>query len=258
MLGGLPGDGQGLELSQLRDLLVGVVDPLGQHADLIVDRLPDRLEAHRGELVRTGTVMPGAAEALASIQKAPDLIPTVVTGNLRASAEIKLAALSLIQYVDIPLGGHASDSAHRPDLVGIAQPRAAARYGIRFDATSTVIIGDSRQDVITGLERGAKIIGVASGTTSAQQLSEAGAHYVLPDLRDPEGLLSRIRAHTNELPRVPASSPTGKIEHPALTARAASANSGWRHYGVIRRSRWISVKTATLARSAQGSNGLLM
>lgn len=167
-------------------------------ADLIVARLPNRLEAHREELVLRGTVMPGAAEALAAVHQAPDLIPTVVTGNLRASAEIKLSALSLIQYVDMPLGGYASDSAHRPDLVGVAQSRAAARHGIQFDAATTVIIGDSRQDVVTGLEGGAKIIGVASGTTSAQQLSEAGAHYVLPDLRDPEGLLSLIRALTNE------------------------------------------------------------
>ncbi|MFI1226235.1 MULTISPECIES: HAD family hydrolase [unclassified Streptomyces] len=198
----LPARGTGVTMPlAVRELLTANAVPeteVERFADLIVDRLPDRLEAHREELVRHGTVMPGAVEALAAVHQAPDLIPTVVTGNLRASAEIKLAALSLIQYVDIPLGGYASDSAHRPDLVGIAQSRAAARHGIRFDAASTVIIGDSRQDVITGLEGGAKIIGVASGTTSAQQLSEAGAHYVLPDLRDPEGLLSRIRALTNE------------------------------------------------------------
>ncbi|MFJ8762119.1 HAD family hydrolase [Streptomyces cyaneofuscatus] len=167
-------------------------------AGLIVDRLPDLLESHREDLVRHGEVMPGAAEALAAVRRSPDLIPTVVTGNLRRNAEIKLSALSLIPHVDMPLGGYASDSAHRPDLVGVAQSRAAARHGIQFDAATTVIIGDSRQDVVTGLEGGAKVIGVASGTTSAQQLSEAGAHYVLPDLRDPEGLLSRIRALTNE------------------------------------------------------------
>ncbi|MBK5992497.1 haloacid dehalogenase-like hydrolase [Streptomyces sp. MBT58] len=167
-------------------------------ADLIVDRLPDRLDTHREDLVRHGTVMPGAVEALAAVHQAPDLTPSVVTGNLRASAEIKLVALSLIQYVDIPLGGYASDSAHRPDLVGIAQSRTAARHGIQFNAATTVIIGDSRQDVVTGLEGGAKVIGVASGTTSAQQLFEAGAPCVLSDLRDPEGLLSRIRALTSE------------------------------------------------------------
>ncbi|MFJ7412820.1 HAD family hydrolase [Streptomyces sp. NPDC098077] len=198
----LPARGTGVTMPlAVRELLTanGVPETeVERFADLIVDRLPDRLETHREDLVRHGTVMPGAVEALAAVDQAPDLIPTVVTGNLRASAEIKLAALSLIQYVDIPLGGYASDSAHRPDLVGIAQSRAAARHGIQFNAATTIIIGDSRQDVVTGLEGGAKVIGVASGTTSAQQLSEAGAHCVLPDLRDPEGLLSRIRALTNE------------------------------------------------------------
>ncbi|MGN2364107.1 HAD family hydrolase [Streptomyces luridiscabiei] len=198
----LPARGTGVTMPlAVRELLTANDVPeteVERFADLIVDRLPDRLDTHREDLVRHGTVMPGAVEALAAVHQAPDLTPSVVTGNLRASAEIKLAALSLIQYVDIPLGGYASDSAHRPDLVGIAQSRTAARHGIQFNAATTVIIGDSRQDVVTGLEGGAKVIGVASGTTSAQQLFEAGAHCVLSDLRDPEGLLSRIRALTSE------------------------------------------------------------
>lgn len=198
----LPARGTGVTMPlAVRELLTANAVPeseVERCGDLIVDRLPDRLEAHRGELLRTGTVMPGAAEALAAVHQAPDLIPTVVTGNLRRSAEVKLSAMSLIQYLDMPLGGYASDSAHRPDLVGIAQSRAAARHGIRFNAATTVIIGDSLQDVVTGLEGGAKVIGVASGTTSAHALADAGAHYVLPDLREPECLLSRIRALTNE------------------------------------------------------------
>ncbi|MEU5136935.1 haloacid dehalogenase-like hydrolase [Streptomyces californicus] len=167
-------------------------------ADLIVDRLPDLLEAHRADLVRHGEVMPGAAEALAAVRRAPDLIPTVVTGNLRRNAEIKLSAMSLIEHVDVPLGGYASDSAHRPNLVGIAQFRAAEAHGSPFGSSNTVIIGDSLQDVVTGLEGGAKVIGVASGTTSARQLADAGAHLVIPDLRDSESLLSLIRSLSSQ------------------------------------------------------------
>ncbi|MFJ5851174.1 HAD family hydrolase [Streptomyces sp. NPDC092903] len=193
----LPARGTGVTMPvAVRELLTinGIPETETEHlADLIVGRLPDRRESHREELVRRGMVMPGAIEALTAVHRAPDLIPTVVTGNLRASAEIKLSAMSLTQYVDVSIGGYASDSAHRPDLVGIAQSRAAGRHGIQFDRANTVIIGDSRQDVVTGLEGGARVIGVASGTTSTQQLAEAGAHDVMPDLHDVEGLLSRIR-----------------------------------------------------------------
>ncbi|MER8197605.1 haloacid dehalogenase-like hydrolase [Streptomyces microflavus] len=198
----LPARGTGVTMPiAVRELLTANAVPeteVERLASLIVDRLPDRLKAHWEELVRHGKVMPGAIGALAAVHQAPDLIPTVVTGNLRRSAEIKLSAMSLVKYVDTSLGGYASDSAHRPDLVAIAQSRAADQYSMKFSAENTIIIGDSRQDVVTGLEGGAKVIGVASGTTSAEQLAEAGAHAVIPDLQNLEGLMFRIRGLTSE------------------------------------------------------------
>ncbi|MDW4916310.1 HAD family hydrolase [Streptomyces californicus] len=183
------------ELLTANDVSETDVEPF---ADLIVDRLPDLLEAHREDLVRHGKVMPGAEEALAAVRRSPDLTPTVVTGNLRRNAEIKLSAKSLLKYVNASIGGYASDNPHRPNLVGIAQSRAAERHGKVFDSSNTIIIGDSLQDVTTGIEGGAKVIGVTSGTTSAQQLADAGAHLVIPDLRDSQSLLSLIRSLSSQ------------------------------------------------------------
>ncbi|MFE0680658.1 HAD family hydrolase [Streptomyces sp. NPDC058961] len=193
----LPQRGTGVTMPlAVRELLAANGVPDGQIdrlASQIVACLPSRLERHREELHASGRLMPGALEALAAVHGAKDLVPTVVTGNLRASAEIKLDSFSMLNYVDISVGGFASDDSHRPALVAIAQRRSEAAYGSAFGRQNTVIIGDSLQDVRTGREGGAKVIGVASGTTSATQLHEAGADEVVGDLTDVARLLRAIR-----------------------------------------------------------------
>lgn len=161
-------------------------------ADRITAELPERLAAHRSLLTTAGIIMPGAVKALSAVQQAKHLIPTVVTGNLRKSAEVKLSALALIDYLDTDIGGYASDHPHRPALVRIAQDRASAKHGHRFTPATTVIIGDSLEDVRTGLEGGARVIAIASGTTSEKQLRSAGADHVLPDLTSTSTLLRLV------------------------------------------------------------------
>ncbi|MEV7192333.1 HAD hydrolase-like protein [Streptomyces sp. NPDC093510] len=192
----LPARGTGVTMPMaVRELLAANDVPdaeADQLARQIVDRLPGCLKRHGEGMRRSGQLMPGAVAALAAVHQAEALVPTVLTGNLKASAEIKLSAFSLLQYVDKAVGGFASDNSHRPALVAVAQRRSTRAYGHRFGPGNTVIIGDSLQDVRTGREGGAKVIGVASGTTSAQQLAEAGADHVMPDLADVERLLETL------------------------------------------------------------------
>ncbi|MBV6695663.1 haloacid dehalogenase-like hydrolase [Kitasatospora aureofaciens] len=161
-------------------------------AERIVQLLPQLLAKRSEQLRDHGQIMAGAPAALEAVHVHPDLVPTVVTGNLQRSAEIKLRAFNLDQYVDLAVGGFASDDSHRPALVGIAQRRVAARYGTAFGPSNTVIIGDSLEDVRTGAQGGARVIAVASGTTSADQLAAAGADHVLDSLSDTQALLRAI------------------------------------------------------------------
>ncbi|MGR3872683.1 HAD family hydrolase [Streptomyces graminifolii] len=169
-------------------------------ARMMVDRLPRQLYQHREAARRDGHLMPGAVEALSAVRESPLLVPTIVTGNLRASAEIKLSAFSLTEYVDTTVGGYASDNSHRPALVRIAQNRATAAYGHTFTRENTVIIGDSLQDVKTGQDGGAKVVGVASGTTSAERLASEGADHVIPDLADTRRLVELIHMTAGHYP----------------------------------------------------------
>lgn len=162
----------------------------------MLEAVPLRFAAHTEDVRNLGSVLPGAMQALKAVAAEPDLVTTVLTGNLEANALIKLRVFGMDRYLDASVGGFSSDDAHRPALVAVAQGRAGERYGSVFDVGNTVIVGDSLEDVRTGLEGGARVIAVASGTTTADRLAEAGADVVLPDLTDAARLLQEIRELT--------------------------------------------------------------
>ena len=154
--------------------------------------LPQRLAERRGDLAKDGMIMPGAVKALEAVRAYNGTVQSVVSGNLRSSALIKLAAFKLERYLDVDIGGFACDDDYRPNLVAIAQSRAAQRYDSVFTRTNTVIIGDSCEDVRTARLGGSSVIGVTSGTTTRQHLADAGADIILEDLTDSDSLLSAI------------------------------------------------------------------
>lgn len=162
-------------------------------AAIAVEEVPKRQAAHIDHMHEHGRLLPGAVDALAAVQSMAGAVPAVVTGNLQASAELKLRAFGLDGYLDTSLGGYSSDDPHRPALVALAQARAAAATGRAFDRANTVIIGDSLEDVATGQQGGAGVVAVASGTTTARELADAGADMVLRDLRDAGAVCDAVR-----------------------------------------------------------------
>jgi phosphoglycolate phosphatase-like HAD superfamily hydrolase len=86
-----------------------------------------------------------------------------------------------------------SDDSVRWRLVRIAQLRAEAKYpGRLFARSNTVVIGDTPRDVQTGLKEGARVIAVATGSSSAAELRAAGADVVLANLVDTAALLRAV------------------------------------------------------------------
>ncbi|MER6447233.1 phosphoglycolate phosphatase [Streptomyces venezuelae] len=192
----LPARGTGVTMPlAIRSLLVDNGVPEADVAELqrrMVELLPARLAAHGQDLRERGVLLPGAAAALRAVHEHPGLVPTAVTGNLKASALLKLAAFGLDGMLDPEIGGFASDDHHRPALVALAQKRAGAKHGTTFNRANTVVIGDSLEDVRTGREGGAAVIGVASGKTTATELSDSGADLVLDSLEDVARVLRGI------------------------------------------------------------------
>ena len=146
--------------------------------------------AGRAEDIRArGRLLPGAAEALRRVGGLPGVRQSVLTGNVRAVARLKMAVFGLDHHVDFAIGGFGDDAVERRDLLPRAWDRARERYGHPYGGTDTVLIGDTELDVDAARAGGATAVGVATGRTPAGALRAAGADLVLADLGDPEPLL---------------------------------------------------------------------
>lgn len=139
------------------------------------------------ELRERGHALPGAAALLAALENR-GVRQSVVTGNVRQAAEVKLAVFGLDSYMRLDEGAYAEDGEGRPELLRAALKRAAVgRQG-------AVFLGDTPADVAGGLEAGVRVVAVATGRTSASDLRAAGAHAVLDDLSDTGRTLAAIGA----------------------------------------------------------------
>ncbi|WP_163550189.1 HAD family hydrolase [Candidatus Frankia nodulisporulans] len=145
--------------------------------------------ALRAEMRRRGRALPAARETLADLA-ADGVVQTVVTGNVRPVAEIKLAVFGFTQHLDLDLGGYGDVSADRADLVRRAIGRAESAHATTFDPARVIVVGDTVHDVRGALDVGVRAVGVASGTTSVAELTAAGASAVLSGLTD----LAAVRA----------------------------------------------------------------
>jgi phosphoglycolate phosphatase-like HAD superfamily hydrolase len=77
--------------------------------DRFADALADGFGARAGAIRATGHLFPGAAEALRALAGRPDIVQSVLTGNMRSIAEIKLAAFDVGRYVDFAAGAYGMD-----------------------------------------------------------------------------------------------------------------------------------------------------
>lgn len=129
-----------------------------------------------------GHALPGAAAAMDALAAA-GIEQTVVTGNIRATAHIKLAAFGLDGPVRWEIGAYGEDSDDRPGLVAAALRRAAAA------PAEALLIGDTPADVRGAEACGVPVLAVASGRSTAAELRAAGADTVLADLTDTDAVL---------------------------------------------------------------------
>ncbi len=138
------------------------------------------------DLRERGRALPGAPPLLAALAARDGVTQTVMTGNVRAAAEVKLAAFGLDHYIDLSIGAFGEDADERPQLVRTALRRAQMR------PEDAVLVGDTPYDVEGGLSCGVRVIGVATGLTDADDLRAAEATEVVEDLADTEKMLKLL------------------------------------------------------------------
>ncbi|MET0558867.1 MAG: HAD family hydrolase [Solirubrobacterales bacterium] len=121
-------------------------------------------------------VMPGIEALLPRLAEAGVLLG-VVTGNIEAAAHIKLARGDLNRF--FAFGGYGSDSRDRTELTKRAIERGGVVTGTPLDLEATISVGDTPRDVIAGHGAGIRVVGVATGSYSVEQLAAADADWAL-------------------------------------------------------------------------------
>ena len=149
-------------------------------------------------------------ETLAALHGRDDVIQSLLTGNIRANAAVKVSAFGLDRWLDFEVGAYGSDPhEERSDLVAIARERAATKYG---EPTGAVLVGDTPLDVRAAREAGARAVAVATGFSEPERAARVRAR------RLPRGL----RGH-----RPPAggrrSPPLDPAAHGSVSGRAGSS-----------------------------------
>ncbi|MFI0470133.1 HAD family hydrolase [Saccharopolyspora sp. 5N102] len=146
----------------------------------------------RDELSQRGSALPGAARALTALADEPRFTQTLVTGNLAEVAFHKLESFDLHHHVDFEIGGFGEASVHRHDLIADSVAKAEDRHGGSIAPDAVVVVGDTPHDVAGALRFGAVAVGVATGSSSEDDLRAAGAHAVLPNLADTDAVLAAL------------------------------------------------------------------
>lgn len=114
----------------------------------------------------------------------------LITGNTRIIAFAKLKKAGIDKFFTI--GGFGDDSANREELIKLALERAKEKYSFQFDDKKVFVIGDTPKDISAAEKFHLQTIGVATGLYSKQNLSDAGADFVLDNLQNIEEVLSII------------------------------------------------------------------
>lgn len=176
------------------------VDATPDVMEQAVDIMNRVFEALTSRLAERGHAKVGAQAAIAALAGQGDVVQSVLTGNTRHNAQLKVSVFGLSGALDYEVGAYGSDSEVRADLVPVARTKATAKYGIPFPPAPTVLIGDTPRDIRAGRSSGAFAVGVATGAYGVESLAASGADAVLPDLRDTSALVGAVLGARRDRP----------------------------------------------------------
>ncbi len=128
-----------------------------------------------------GRVLPGVVEMIGqmrSLAKSP--VPGLLTGNIRLGAEIKLRHYKL--WDSFVTGGFGDDHEDRNCVAGVARDRGQKLLGHKLRGDEILVIGDTPRDVECANAIGARILAVATGNYSREELSAHQPTWTLDTL----------------------------------------------------------------------------
>jgi len=159
--------------------------------DAYVSRLP-------GALTRLqGRVLPGVVELLDHLAADRTAVVGLLTGNMRAGADLKLTHYGLADRFEF--GGFGDDTDDRNIIAAMARHEAQNYADLRSEngrsmLAGAMVIGDTVHDIRCARAIGAFAVAVPTGGTPRVELEAAAPDLLLDDLSDAQSLLEVIIA----------------------------------------------------------------
>lgn len=143
---------------------------------------------------KQGRVLPGVGELLAALRGQEEVLIGLLTGNVRAGAQLKLRHYGLADH--FAFGGFGDRHADRDLVAGDALTASHEHAAIHGRTPRQVwVVGDTPLDVRCARAIGARAIAVATGGCSAAELEAAAPDFLAADLSQ-TGEILRVLART--------------------------------------------------------------
>jgi phosphoglycolate phosphatase-like HAD superfamily hydrolase len=137
-----------------------------------------------------GRILPGVKTLLSDFaaRKQPPAIG-LLTGNIRLGAQIKLSHYQL--WNSFQTGGFGDDHEDRNQIAAIAHERGRRLLNAPLPGSEVLVIGDTPRDIECARAIGARVLAVATGKFSVEELRQHGPDWVAPTLEefDPDSSL---------------------------------------------------------------------
>ncbi len=148
--------------------------------------------AHLREELKNGggRVYPGIKEVLQELLSHRDCHVALLTGNYERGAWLKLERYGLRDYFEI--GAFGSDHEERSELAALALSRAGEKFGIDFEKSKVCVIGDTPLDIECARHIGVKVVSVATGIFSLEELAPHSPDALFADFSNPQELVDCI------------------------------------------------------------------
>lgn len=172
-------------------------DEVDSQLSRMIEVMGERYAAVVAHPHRVDYVLPGVVEVAAQLREAQFALG-VLTGNARAVARRKLLAAGLDDF--FPVGAYGDSARERGHLVEAGLAEAADHYRVPFVPERTVLVGDTPRDIEAAHAAGARVLAVATGRYSIDELTAHGADAVLPDLSDTAAALAAVQAMLDAAP----------------------------------------------------------
>lgn len=158
-----------------------VEEGLSRVKERYLDLLERRLDGRRMRL------FDGVESLLEELDGRREVAVGLLTGNWEGGARIKLSRVGLDRFFSF--GAFGDGCRRRNDLPPVGLARARVETGRSFEAAETLLVGDTPRDVACGRAHGISVLAVATGGHDRDELSRAGARWVVDDLTEAAPLL---------------------------------------------------------------------